>query len=572
MDTSWYYQQELHQLRTLATEFAKKHPDVAPLLAGASSDPDVERLLEGTAFLTGLLTQKIEQTYDNIAENLCALAIPQMLCPVPSCTMIQFFPKKALSSQLLIEKGSSVSSVENNGVACIYTTSSDVQLLPLQLSSVNMLTSTYKHKIIELKFSFTGTKALDGVDRLRLYFQDSHGNAALKLFSLLFYTQSIEFLCGDQLCTLPGNTLVPVGFHEDEHLFPEGDISGNGYKLLQEYYAFSNKFLFLDIVFPQGGIHSEGQQQLTCSFNLSPTLPDDFPSYALQDFALFTTPAVNIFPYETRPIKADFRSNAYDIRANTSKANAYEPYKVLKVTQINALGEEIEYLPMLAASAHTSHPTYNLHFEKKQDGNRQMQLEVLYPFRKNMPETSTLSLEVLYSNGNLANALNVGDVTVPLSTTSVLTDFTNITPPTKAMQAPSAGHIYWAMLAHLHLNFLPVINAQTLKAILLTYMPTKYDAIYINAIKQHINAIISVTSAQVDVLWRGIPQHGTDLTVTLGAEGFSNIGSMYLFGAVIARFLHECSPVNSFLRVIISDSLNKRSFKWEKHRPVPYLL
>jgi len=50
-----YFQQELQNLRELATEFSKVHPAAAPMLSNQSADPDVERLLEGVAFLTGLL-------------------------------------------------------------------------------------------------------------------------------------------------------------------------------------------------------------------------------------------------------------------------------------------------------------------------------------------------------------------------------------------------------------------------------------------------------------------------------------------------------------------------------------
>ena len=42
-----YFQQELDNLRDLGAEFSKAHPAVAPMLSGRSSDPDVDRLLEG---------------------------------------------------------------------------------------------------------------------------------------------------------------------------------------------------------------------------------------------------------------------------------------------------------------------------------------------------------------------------------------------------------------------------------------------------------------------------------------------------------------------------------------------
>ena len=48
-----YYQEELSFLRELGKEFSLAHPAAAHFLTEAGSDPDVERLLEGFAFLTG---------------------------------------------------------------------------------------------------------------------------------------------------------------------------------------------------------------------------------------------------------------------------------------------------------------------------------------------------------------------------------------------------------------------------------------------------------------------------------------------------------------------------------------
>ena len=56
-----YYQTELSALRELATEFAAAHPALASRLSGPSPDPDVERILEGVAFLTGRVREKLDE-------------------------------------------------------------------------------------------------------------------------------------------------------------------------------------------------------------------------------------------------------------------------------------------------------------------------------------------------------------------------------------------------------------------------------------------------------------------------------------------------------------------------------
>jgi type VI secretion system protein ImpG len=125
------------------------------------------------------------------------------------------------------------------------------------------------------------------------------------------------------------------------------------------------------------------------------------------------------------------------------------------------------------------------------------------------------------------------------------------------------------MLAHLHLNYLPLADAQTLKALLLTYLPQKVDALYANANKRRIESIAALVSQERDFLWKGRPIRGYDLSVTLDGTGFSNTGDMCLFGMVLARFLHEYSPINSFMRVTVTDSLNQKAFQWLKHQRNP---
>ena len=79
-----YFQEELDKLKDLGVEFSKAHPAVAPMLSGRSSDPDVDRLLEGVAFLTALLRQKLDDEFPEIIHKLVQLIWPHYLRPLPS--------------------------------------------------------------------------------------------------------------------------------------------------------------------------------------------------------------------------------------------------------------------------------------------------------------------------------------------------------------------------------------------------------------------------------------------------------------------------------------------------------
>ncbi len=569
MDTAWYYQRELEHLRTLAAEFSRAHPAIAPLLAGPSSDPDVERLLEGTAYLTGQLAQKLDESYDRIAENLSALVLPQLLRDIPSCTIMRFTPKAALRAPLVIPKGSRLGSVEVEGVSCVFSTTLPVELAPMRLARVEAETRPGKPPSLRLDFALTVPGALNGLSRLRLFLTGPRANAAHRLYALLFSTTGISLEAGTTSLRLPPASLCPAGFGPEEGLFPYPATAWEGYRLLQEYYVFPEKFFFLDIMLPETGFPTGNAETVTCFFQLTPGLPEDFPTFAPEDFALFATPAVNLFPFATVPIKADLRRESYPVRPNATREAAYIPYHIENVTAISPTGEECRYEHLLTAPPHAGAPSYTVHCPKNVAGQREMRLFPMYLPGEAMPEASVLSLEVIYSNGALPSRLHIGDVRMPLSTSPALAEFTNLTPPTRPAPAPGDGDTLWAMLAHLHLNYLPLADVETLKALLATYLPQQVDALYANANKRRLAAILSVTANETDFLWKGRPIRGSDLAISLDRAGFSNPGDMCLFGMVMARFLHEYSPINSFMRVTVTDSLNQRVFQWFKHQPSP---
>lgn len=55
-----YYEDELAYLRDLGEAFGRANPAIAGLLSRQETDPDVERLLEGFAFLTGRLRERLD--------------------------------------------------------------------------------------------------------------------------------------------------------------------------------------------------------------------------------------------------------------------------------------------------------------------------------------------------------------------------------------------------------------------------------------------------------------------------------------------------------------------------------
>ena len=73
-DYKSYYSVELRRLRQYVQEFAQANPAIAPMLGSPSVDPDIERLLEGVAFLNGHTRQKLDDEFPEIAQELSSIA------------------------------------------------------------------------------------------------------------------------------------------------------------------------------------------------------------------------------------------------------------------------------------------------------------------------------------------------------------------------------------------------------------------------------------------------------------------------------------------------------------------
>ena len=84
-----YYQDELVFLRDMGREFSAANPEAARFLAEPGSDPDVERMLEGVAFLTARLRQKLDDELPEFTHSLTEMFWPHYLRPIPSSTIIQ---------------------------------------------------------------------------------------------------------------------------------------------------------------------------------------------------------------------------------------------------------------------------------------------------------------------------------------------------------------------------------------------------------------------------------------------------------------------------------------------------
>ena len=145
-----YYNRELKYLRTVAAEFGREFPKIADRLALSDpsvekcSDPYVERLLEGFAFLTSRVQLKLDSEFPRFTQNLLETVYPHYLAPTPSMCVVQFNHDQAeagLADGFTIPRDTVLRSmIAKDLTSCEYRTSQPVTLLPLQISEAHYFT------------------------------------------------------------------------------------------------------------------------------------------------------------------------------------------------------------------------------------------------------------------------------------------------------------------------------------------------------------------------------------------------------------------------------------------------
>jgi len=562
-----YYQRELSHLRDLAADFAKAHPAVAPLLSGQSADPDVERILEGTAFLSGLIYEKLDDDFPEIVHGLIQLIFPHYLRPIPSSTLIRFTPKRSLMESLTVKAGTAIDSVESEGTRCTFTTSYDVELHPLAVTGGSFESQGGSQGRFSLSLGLTSIDlAAFSAKRLRFHLAGDYAEASRRYWLLFTRLREVRLTsgAGGAPLSLRPSAVRPVGFDEDETLIPFPARSFPGYRVLQEYFILPEKFLFFDL--DLSAWTSRGQGRAFSLEFVFDGLPPDLPPMRAEHFQLFVSPALNLFPHHADPILLDHKKPEYPIRPSGQNPRHYQVYTVNTVTGfVQGTVQERDYLPFELFNPQVeATPVYALHHRLSPlDGRAELHLSVAYPGTQEEPRLETLSIDVMCTNASLPETLRAGDVRMPTQSSPELAEFANIRPPTSPVQPPLGNNLLWRLLSHLFLNYLSVATADNLRSMLKLYIFTETrDRAAVLANTRRVEAIAGLELHAAERFVRGRIARGQNIRLTLDRQGFAGEGDMFLFGSVLDVFLGNYAAINSYTRLTAEDTLRKERFAW----------
>lgn len=567
---SKYYESELAYLREMGREFALVHPSTAGLLAERGSDPDVERLLEGFAFLTARIRERVDDAVPAIVHGLVQLLLPHYLRPVPATSIVQYQPSlRALRGVTPVPRGSRLAAKPLQGTSCEFRTTAEVDLLPLELVDATLDETAAARPVIRLRFTTTeaGRAVIARKEGIRIFLHGELSITATLYLWMRRHCRSVAVRCGTNTQpALPQGSIVPVGFADEDSLLPWPTFAPEGHRYLLEYFTLPSKFLFLDIQNLDRAQITEDTFELAFVFDRPPPLPGRIGP---DNFRLFCTPVVNLFESSADPIKRDVRMSEHLLRASGMRPAHMEVFEVTEVVGVRQGQVQRKHYPPFIAYTHTAQGKdaayYTLrHTASPLDDATDTYLSIVTPRDVAPSEVDeVLSIDILATNRNLPTELQLGEISTTPRGVSAAAPFRNITPITNPTRAPVGSELHWRLLSHMGLSRTSLADPAVVRATLALYnFQKEVSATLGRANELKIESIRSVKSEPVTRLLEGAPVRGARMRVEVEEQRLGTIGEAFLFGCVLDELFAAHVTLNSLCELQLVLQPSKVEFKW----------
>lgn len=607
----FYYNRELQFLREMSGEFAAQFPKIAGRLgldAVECADPYVERLLEGCAFLTARIQLKLDSEFPRFTQHLFETVAPHYLCPIPSMGIVRFEPnlnEGALEEGFPIPRDSVLRSVlgPKDQTACEYRTAQDVTLWPLEVVEAQY----YTREVATLDIpQFPGAKA---AVRIRLRTTAGLTFNKLALENLTFFLQGAdetpmrlyEQLLANPLAVvirpitkpakwhevLQPTSLRQMGFDDHEALLPYGSRSFQGYRLLQEYFTFPERFRFVEFrgLGPAVRRCPDSQLDLIVVLNRNDLYLEN--AVEVSHFSLFCAPAINLFPKRADRIHLSDQTWEYHVVPDRTRPIDFEVYKILKVSGFGSRADdEQEFLSFYSAKDLATGSDGRAYFSsyrlprpaslrerragrRSSYGGSEVYLSLVdsnaAPHRS---ELRQLGVAALCTNRDLPLHMPIGkgSTDFTLDSGAPVESIRCIVGPTRPKSTFAEGERAWRLISHLSLNYLSLTDTDAAQgaAALRDLLRLYGDSAEAHIAKQ-IDGVKSVASAPLTrrVITPGpiTFARGIEVAVTFDEAAFEGTG-VFLLGAVLERFFAKYVSLNSFTETVVKTLDRGEVIRW----------
>ncbi|MYN42852.1 type VI secretion system baseplate subunit TssF [Duganella sp. FT109W] len=582
-----YYERELSMLRRAGAEFAGRYPKLAGSLqvrGESCADPHVERLIQASAFLNARVGKLLDDGYASFTDALLGMLYPHYLRPIPSCSIarIDYSGARAneVSTTSVLPRGAAMKSLGQGALLCRFRTVYDVTLAPVSISGAGF--EPYPQIpaslplppgagcAISIRIATTAAgRALAALDvsTLRVYL-DGEASLRASLRDAMFMHTACACVAADghwrMLNRVP---LTPVGLAAEEALLPAAPSEHAAYRLLSEYFAFPEKFDFVDIdLAALTAAAPEGCTELTLRLLLRDVRPDTPAARILRTLSadnllLSCTPVINLFSQPATPIRITHTASSYPLMVDGITGSACDIYSIDSVQVVrktedgNAVTDFFPYYSLRHGEAESRKGHYWLaqREELMAAGHEYSLTLVDRDFSPVQADDGTASVRLTCTNRDLPHGLQYGRASGDLNTESAIGNL-----PIRLLQRPTLSYRLandarrqWGLIAHLALNHrsLTQEGLPALTAMLRLYAQQDSSVSQrlidgVTALSNH-PATAWIRQAQGNAYLRGIEVH-----VSLDEEAYAGVG-IHAFAQILDQLFALHVHLNSFTRLVV---------------------
>jgi len=616
-----HYTDELAHLREVGAEFARDFPKIASRLGMegiAVTDPYVERLLEGFAFLAARVQLKLDAEHPRLIAHLLESIYPNFLAPLPSM-MVARLEADLTDPNLLggyqVPRASAIAAELARGqdTRCEFRTAQAVTLWPIAIASVQYFTHGADLPLKQLPPALgakgglrirlrcgggASFRQLQGLDCLSLHIS-APDDVAHRLHEL------VQSAVMGSWVHVPGAPAVQAlaqwrdaasvrmqGFGPDEALLPELQRGFSGHRLLQEFAALPQRLLFFEV----GELATRlarvpgDEADLVLLFSRGDAALE--PLVDAGSVSLFCTPAINLFRKRLDRIQLGPGAWEYHVVADRTRPMDFEVHSLESVVGFGTARAGQQAFQPLYASAHAqgqgegAAPSgfYTLRREPRLMSERQKQhgprsgyigeeafLSLVdpqhAPYREDVRQ---LSVSAWVTNRDLPTLLPPGQAGGPslwrLDSPGPVKRVTALRGPTRPQSRRPVGELGWSLVSLLTQRQLPLAGddpaqaAAMLRRLLVLHGPPEDPA--------WLRMVDGVRTLRAGTVVRRLPGGGR-LTFGSGAELVLELdelafqgGSAVLFGSVLEHYFARYASINTFTQLTLRSAQRGELMRW----------
>jgi type VI secretion system protein ImpG len=373
---------------------------------------------------------------------------------------------------------------------------------------------------------------------------------------------------------LPPDAVRPVGFAEDEGILPYPGRSFLAYRLLQEYFTFPEKFLFLDLSgFDQLRAAGYGDK-VEFIFLVSPFERTDRRSMlesgvSARSIRLSCTPVVNLFPQTSEPVLLDQRRHEYLIVPDARRRHTTEIFSVDEVVGVTpGSPEPVRFEPLYSSRHGTTRNKQQAYWYARRrtsgwrsDGGTDVFLSFVdLSERLVHPSLDAVTARLTCFNSDLPSRLPFGNPAgdFELQGGGPVRRTIALVKPTAVVQPPLGKPQLWRLISQLSLNYLSLVEGGTEALQELLRLHNFADSASAEGQIQGIKSVRSAPHHSRIVGEYGVSfARGRRVEIEFDESQFTG-GGLYLFASVLEHFLGLYASLNSFC-VLAARSRQRKS-------------